>query len=174
MDREQKQAEVTAIQDRFGRMASAVVTDFRGLDVESLNTLRREFGKVEGTEYKVVKNTLIKLAIKDENYSEKLSEYLVGPTAIVWSYEDPFAPAKVVADFKKTNDKFTIKCAVLDGEVLDEAGVVKLSKMPGKDEIKSMLLATFIAPAQGFVRLLAAAPTNFVYLLEARKRELGE
>ena len=75
MDREQKKAEVTAIQDRFGRMASAVVTDFRGLDVESLNTLRREFGKVEGTEYKVVKNTLVKLAIKDENYSEKDIKY---------------------------------------------------------------------------------------------------
>ena len=174
MDREQKKAEVTAIQDRFGKMASAVVTDFRGLDVESMNALRREFGKVEGTEYKVVKNTLVKLAIKDQEYSENLSEHLVGPTAIVWSYEDPVAPAKVVTDFQKTNEKFKIKCAVLDGEVLDEAGVAKLSKMPGKDEIKSTLLATFLAPAQSFVRLISAAPTNFMYLLEARKRELGE
>ena len=174
MDREQKQAEVTAIQDRFGKMASAVVTDFRGLDVESMNALRREFGKVEGTEYKVVKNTLVKLAIQGQEYSENLSEHLVGPTAIVWSYEDPVAPAKVVTEFQKTNEKFKIKCAVLDGEVLDEAGVAKLSKMPGKDEIKSTLLATFLAPAQSFVRLVAAAPTNFMYLLEARKRELGE
>ncbi len=153
-------------------MASAVLTDFRGLDVEKLNELRREFDKAD-VEYKVVKNTLVKRAISDQGYSEGLSDYLAGPTAIAWSYEDPVAPAKVVADFAKSNDKLKIKCAVLDGEVLKEAQVITLSKMPGKDEIKSTLLATFMAPAQTMVRLLAAAPTNFMYLLNARKNALG-
>ncbi len=172
MNRTQKQAEVEAIKDRFGRMASAVLTDFRGLDVESINKLRREFGAVEGIEYKVVKNTLVKLAVKEEGYAENLDEHLAGPTAIAWSYEDPVAPAKVAVDFAKDNEKLKVKCAVIEGDVLDEEGVKQLSKMPGKDEIKSQLLATFMAPANEFVRLVAAAPTNFVYLLEARKREL--
>ena len=172
MDRVQKQIQVTEIQDRFGKMAAAVLTDFRGLDVESINQLRREFDKAE-VEYKVVKNTLVKRAIGDEAYAEGLSGHLTGPTAIAWSYEDPVAPAKVVADFARTNEKLKIKCAVLDGEVLDVLRVIALSKMPGKDEIKAKLLATFMAPAEQMVRLLAAGPTNFVHLLNDRKESLG-
>jgi large subunit ribosomal protein L10 len=173
MDRVQKETQVAEIKDRFGRMASAIVTDFRGLDVETLNSLRREFDKVS-IEYKVVKNTLVMRAVGDEGYAEKLSGYLAGPTAIAWSYEDPVAPAKVLADFTKTNEKLKIKCAVLDGQILSAPQVVQLSKMPGKNEIKAQLLATFMAPAQTMVRLLAAAPTNFLYLLNARKSALGE
>jgi large subunit ribosomal protein L10 len=173
VDRIQKETQVAQIKDRFGKMASAVVTDFRGLDVETLNSLRREFDKVE-IEYRVVKNTLVMRAVGDAAYADKLSGYLEGPTAIAWSYEDPVAPAKVVADFAKSNDKLKIKCAVLDGKILDEPAVIQLSKMPGKDEIKAQLLATFMAPAQTMVRLLAAGPTNFLYLLNARKSALGE
>jgi len=173
VDRVKKETQVAEIKDRFGKMASAVVTDFRGLDVETLNSLRREFDKAS-IEYKVVKNTLVKRAVGEEAYAEALSGYLAGPTAIAWSYEDPVAPAKVVADFAKTNEKLKIKCGVLDGEVLSEPQVIQLSKMPGKDEIKSQLLATFMAPAQTMVRLLAAGPTNFMYLLNARKSALGE
>ena len=172
MHRTQKETEIAEIKDRFDRMAAAVLTDFRGLDVESLNSLRRKFGEAEGIEYKVVKNTLVKIAIQEEGYAGNLAQHLQGPTAIAWSYEDPVAPAKVVVDFAKDNEKLKIKCAVVDGDVLDESGVAQLSKMPGKDQIKSQLLATFMAPAQGFVRLINAVPTNFVCLLDARKREL--
>jgi large subunit ribosomal protein L10 len=173
MDRATKKVEVSTIQERFGKMVSAIVTDFRGLDVESINSLRSEFRKAE-IEYRVVKNTLVKLAIADQEYAEKLDDHLAGPTAIAWSYEDPVAPAKVVADFAKDNENLKIKCGVVEGEVLDTEGVMRLSKMPGRDEIRSMLLATFMAPAQGMVRLFAAAPTNFLYLLNARKGSLEE
>ena len=172
MDRVQKQTQVAEIQDRFSKMAAAVLTDFRGLDVDTINELRREFDKVE-VEYRVVKNTLVKRAIGDEAYAEGLFNHLVGPTGIAWSYEDPVAPAKVVAEFAKTNEKLKIKCAVLDGEVLDAPRVLELSKMSGKDEIKAKLLATFMAPAEQMVRLLSAAPTNFVHLLSARKESLS-
>jgi large subunit ribosomal protein L10 len=173
VDRIQKETQVAEIKDRFGRMASAVVTDFRGLDVETMNSLRREFGKAD-IEYKVVKNTLVMRAVGDEAYGGKLSGHLAGPTAIAWSYEDPVAPARVVAAFTKTNEKLKIKCALLDGQVLSESQVIQLSKMPGKNEMRSQLLATFMAPAQTMVRLLAAGPTSFLYLLNARKSALGE
>jgi len=173
LERTQKDIQVDEIKNRFGKMASAIMTDFRGINVETLNSLRREFDKVD-IEYKVVKNTLVMRAIGEEAYAEKLSGYMEGPTAIAWSYEDPVAPAKVIADFVKTNDKLKIKCAVLDGQVLSEAQVIQLSKMPGKNELKSQLLATFMAPAQTMVRLLAAGPTSFLYLLNARKNALGE
>jgi len=173
MNREQKQEQIADIRSRFGRMASAVVTDFRGLNVESMNTLRDEFRKV-GVDYKVIKNTLFGLAVKDEPYSDALSGHLEGPTAVAWSYEDPAAPAKVAVNFAKTNEHLKIKCAVLDGSVLEGEEVINLSKMPGKDELLGSLLATFMEPAQGFVRLLAAAPTTFVYLMDARRRQLEE
>lgn len=171
MDRVQKESQIKEIQDRFGRMASAVFTDFRGLDVETITKLRSEFRKNE-VEYKVVKNTLVKFAVKEEGYAKGLEEYLEGPTAIAWSYEDPVAPAKIVVDFAKDHNKLKIKCGVLEGEVLDEKGVEQLSKMPSKDEIRAQLLATFMAPASEFVRLVAAAPTNFLYLLNARKADM--
>lgn len=174
MNRTQKQSEIAAIKDRFGRMASAVLTDFRGLDVESVNELRREFDKLGDIEYKVVKNTLVKLAISEETFNDGLSEYLVGPTAIAWSYEDPVAPAKVIIGFAKNHPKLDVKCAVLDGQVYDDAGVMDLSKLPSKDEIKAQLLATFMAPATEFVRLAAAAPTNFLYLLQAREKNISD
>jgi large subunit ribosomal protein L10 len=173
MDREQKRAEVAGIQDRFERMASAVLTDFRGLNVESMTELRDEFRKL-GVEYRIVKNTLFDLAVKEQPYREQLTGHLVGPTGVAWSYDDPAAPAKVAVGFAKDHEQLKIKCAVLEGEVLEGAKVVELSKMPSKDELLGTLLATFIAPAQEFVRLIAAAPTNFACLLDARRRQLEE
>ena len=173
MNRVQKQDQINEIRDRFARMASAVVTDFRGLNVESVTRLRDEFRKV-GVEYKVIKNKLFGLAVKDSPFHDKLVGHLVGPTAVAWSYDDPAAPARVAVTFAKTNDKLRIKCAVIGADVLDDKGVVSLSRMPGKNELLGTMLATFMAPAQSFVRLLAAGPTNFVYLLDARRRQMEE
>lgn len=173
MDRAQKTQEINELRERFDRMASAVVTDFRGLDVETLNNLRRKF-RAAAIEYKVVKNTLVKKALEDKDYVETLGGYLHGPSAVAWSYEDPAAPAKVALDFAKDNKKLQVKCAILEGKVLDEKGVENLSKLPSKDQLRGKLLATFMAPATEFVRLMAAAPTNFLYVMEARKRKLEE
>ena len=173
MNKEQKTAQIGEIKDNFSKMASAVLTDFRGVDVENMTALRDEFRKV-GVEYKVLKNKLLGIAAKEEDFHDALVPYLKDPTGVAWSWDDPSAPAKIVVDFAKKNDKLKIKCAVVDGDVLDAQGVVALSKMPGKNELLATLLATFMEPATGFVRLLQAAPTNFVYLLDARRRQLEE
>ena len=122
----------------------------------------------------MIKNKLFGLAVKDSPFHGKLVDHLVGPTAVAWSYDDPAAPARVAVTFAKTNEKLRIKCAVLGNEVLDDKAVVSLSKMPGKNELLGTMLATFMAPAQEFVRLLAAGSTNFVYVLDARRRQLEE
>jgi len=173
MNKEQKAAQVSEIKDKFAQMTSVVLTDFRGVNVESMTALRDEFRKV-GVEYKVIKNKLLGIAAKDESFSDSLEQYLREPTGVAWSYDDPSAAAKVIVDFTKKNDKLKIKCAVVDSDVLDAQGVVQLSKMPGKNELLATLLATFMEPATGFVRLLQAAPTSFVYLLDARRRQLEE
>lgn len=171
MERAQKQTQIGEIKGRFDKMTSVVFLDFKGLTVENVTKLRAEFKKA-GVEYKVVKNTLVKNALKDAPYSEKLGKVLVGMTGLAWSYEDPSAAAKVVKAFKKdeAGDKLTIKAGLIDGQILDAKAVEnQLATMPGKDELRATLLATMQAPLQNFVVLLAAPAQNFAYLLAARK-----
>src|SRR5678816_3167616 len=118
MERDQKEKQITEIKTRFDKMTAAVLLDFKGMTVENATKLRSEFRKA-GVEYKVVKNTLVKHAIKGSAYAGKPDDALVGMTGIAWSYEDPSAAAKVVKAFKKDHDKLKIKAGLIEGQVLD-------------------------------------------------------
>jgi len=171
MERTEKTAQIAEIKGRFDKMTAAVFLDFKGMKVEHATKLRAEFRKA-GVEYRVVKNTLVKHALKGAKYSDQLTKVLVGMTGIAWSYEDPSAAAKVVKAFKKeeAGEKLTIKAGLIEGQVLDAKGVEdQLATMPGKDELRAKLLATMQAPLQNFVALLQAPAQNFVYALSARK-----
>jgi large subunit ribosomal protein L10 len=120
----------------------------------------------------VVKNTLEKLALKDQPYVGQLDAVLKGMTGIAWSYEEPSAAARIVKDYAKDNEKLTIKAGLMDGQVLDAKAVAnQLATLPSKDEARAMLLATFMAPAQHMVMLLNAPASNFVRLLNAKKEQ---
>jgi large subunit ribosomal protein L10 len=176
MDRNGKDVALGEIKARFDKMTAAVFLDFKGMTVEHVTKLRAEFRKA-GVEYKVVKNTLVRHALKDASFKTKLDDVLVGPTGIAWSYEDPSAAAKVVKAFKKdaAGEKLTIKAGLIDGSVLDAKGVEdQLAAMPGKNELRATLLATMQAPLQSFVALLQAPAQNLAYLLSARERDLSE
>jgi large subunit ribosomal protein L10 len=176
MDQEAKDLQIGQIKDRFGRMTSAVFLDYKGMTVENATKLRAEFRKA-GVEYKVCKNTLVKHAVKTEKYAEQLKPILRGMTGIAWSYEDPSAAAKVVKAFKKdaAGEKLTVRAGLIEGQILDAKAVEdQLAAMPGKNELRAKLLATFQAPLQNFVMLLNAPAQNFVYVLSARERELGK
>jgi large subunit ribosomal protein L10 len=173
MERATKDTQIDFIKSRFDKMTAAVFLDFKGMTVEHVTKLRAEFRKA-GVEYKVVKNTLVKRALKDAPYTAKLNDALIGMTGIAWSYEDPSAAAKVVKAFRKdpAGEKLQIKAGLIEGSILDAKGVEeKLATMPGKNELRAMLLATLQAPLQQFVALLAAPTQNFVYLLSAKERE---
>jgi large subunit ribosomal protein L10 len=174
MDRETKQVTIRELQEKLGRVASVVLADYRGLNVEAVNTLRRQFENA-ACEYRVVKNTLLQRAIKGTKM-EPLGKLLEGPTAIAFSFEDPAAPAKVAKDYGKTpgGDKFVVKGGYVDGMILDPKGVGDLASMPGKQELRAKFLATLTAVATDFVRLLAAAQQSFVFLLAARERAMKE
>jgi large subunit ribosomal protein L10 len=105
---------------------------------------------------------------------EGIESFLVGPTAIAYSYEDPAAAAKVAAKIAKSEEKFVIKGGYVQGRAIDVKGVQALSTLPGRDELRATFLATLLAVPQNFVRLLNAAPQNFVYLLSARQDGLKE
>ena len=171
MIRATKELHIGQIKARFDKMTAAVFLDFKGMTVEHVTKLRAEFRKA-GVEYKVVKNTLVKHAIKSTGYGGKLDKALVGMTGIAWSYEDPSAAAKIVKAYRKEDDKLKIKAGLIEGSILDAKAVEdQLATMPGKDELRATLLATLQAPLQQFVALLQAPAQNFVYVLSAKERQ---
>jgi large subunit ribosomal protein L10 len=173
-----KEQEVAQIREAFEKSTTAVLLSFAGVNVEQITNLRTEFRKA-GVEYRVVKNTLVKIALKGTVFeSDDLTAQLKGETGIAWSYEDPSAAAKVIKGFRAVNDangKLAVKCGIVDAKVMPGAQVESvLATMPGKNELRAMLLATLQAPAQNLVRLLQAPAQNLTYLLDAQRRKLEE
>jgi large subunit ribosomal protein L10 len=169
----EKESAVKEIQDRFARMSSAVFLDFAGMTVEEVSKLRNTF-RQKGVEYKVVKNTLVKKALAEHSWVDRLTPALRGMTGVAWSYEEPSAAARIVKDFVKENEKLKIKAGLLEGTVLDGKAVEsQLASLPNKDEARAQLLATLLAPAQNFVRLLNAPGQQMVLLLNAKQRKDG-
>jgi large subunit ribosomal protein L10 len=172
--RQGKNAAIGEVKTKFDKATSAVFVDYKGMTVEAATKLRASFRKA-GVEYKVVKNTLVRHALKETEYGKKLSDVLTGMTGIAWSYEDPSAAAKVLKAFKKDEgdaSKLQIKGGLIDGALMDGKAVEdQLATMPGKDELRAMLLATLQAPLQQFVMLLNAPAQNFVYVLSAKERQ---
>jgi large subunit ribosomal protein L10 len=170
MLRSEKAEAIDFIKARFAKMTSAVFLDFTGMTVEEVTKLRETF-RAKGVEYKVVKNTLVKYALKDEAFAKSLGSVLKGMTGVAWSYEEPSAAARVVKDFKRENEKLQVKAGLLEGQVLDAKAVEnQLASLPSKDEARAQLLATFNAPAQRFVMLLNAPAREMLGVLQAKER----
>ena len=170
MDRAGKQQILGEIKESFANVASVVIADYRGITVPVVTAMRDDFRK-NGCHYRVIKNSLVKIAVKGSKM-EPLSQLMVGTTAVIWSNDTPQAPAQLALKWAKDQPKFQIKGGYFEGQLLDVPGVDALAKMPGKNEIRASMLMTFLAAPQNFVAQLAAAPQNFAYLLDARKRGL--
>lgn len=176
-----KTEEIKELKEKFDKMTSMVMLDYKGMNVETVTKLRTAFRKA-GVEYRVVKNTLVKQALKGTKLYDVLDKHLVGMTGLAWSYEDPSAAAKVLKDFKKDYEApgapqaspfvLRIRGGLIEGQVLDGKAVeTQLATMPGKNELRATLLATLQAPLQNLVVLLAAPSQNFAYLLDSRRRD---
>ena len=170
MNRDEKAQQIAELKEKLQKSAAIVLADYRGLTVPAVTALREEFRKQQ-CEYKIYKNTLVKLAIKGTPM-EKMGKYLEGPTALIYSWDSPSAAAKIAREYAKGNEKFKVKGGYLEGNVLDEKGVSASADMPGKDELRATLLATFVAPATNLVRTLNAGAQNFAFVIDARKRQL--
>jgi large subunit ribosomal protein L10 len=170
MERAAKEQVLGEIKEAFANVASVVIADYRGITVPVVTTMRDDFRKA-GCHYRVLKNSLVKIAVKGSRM-EPLSQLMVGTTAVIWSNEIPQTPAQLALKWAKDEPKFQIKGGYYEGQLLDVAGVGALARMPGKAEIRASMLMTFLAAPQSFVAQLVAAPQNFAYLLDARKRDL--
>ena len=164
---EEKQHIVEDLRDRFSKSVIIVVTDYKGLDVAAMNDLRRRL-RAEEIEYRVVKNSLLTRASVD-NDGDLIKDFFKGPSAVALSYDDPIAPAKVLAQFAKDNEKLEIKVGVMNGRVLDATAITALAKLPPREVLLAQFLATLNAIPTSFVRTIAEVPRSFVNVLAAIK-----
>ena len=160
MPSEKNQDELAQLTEKLDRAKAVYFTDFLGLDVSSITELRSEFFK-SSIEFKVAKNTLLKLAAENINL-EGLDDFLVGSTAIAISYDEPTAPAKVLKNFTENHDKPEVKAILFDGEVLDGSEYLKFATLPTKDELLTKLVLMLNSPITILARTLTASMTNFV------------
>ena len=170
VNRTQKEEFVEKLRADLANAKSVILTSYQGIEVNVVNELRSTF-RENNVEYHVVKNTLAKLAIKDTDM-EIMSDHLKGPVAIAYSHEDAVSPAKVIKDFAKEHkDKFFVKGAYLDGEMLDEAGVQRLADLPTKEELQVQLLLLFQAGPTQMLRTLSAGPQSLLMVFEAKRQK---
>jgi large subunit ribosomal protein L10 len=151
VNREEKARVIESLVEKL-RGGSAVLVDYQGMDVARSTDLRRR-SREAGVEFIVAKNTLTKRAA-DEAGLEDLSEYLVGPTALAFS-DDPVASAKLMAEFADQVESFALKGGLLEGgRVLNEADVVALSKLPGREQLLAQIVGGISSPLTGLVTVL--------------------
>lgn len=167
MAREEKTAVVGAFQEKFRNATMAVVTDYRGLSVGKMTQLRSDVREAAG-EYKVAKNNLVKLAIRDTAY-QALEDFLTGPNGWVFAYDDPVNLSKALVKFAEANEALTIKGAVLDGTLLEPAQVKGLATLPSLPELQAQLLSLMQAPASRLLRTIQEPGSQLVRLLAALK-----
>jgi large subunit ribosomal protein L10 len=170
---QEKEAVVSEIQKKLEASKTVILADYRGLTVGEVTELRKKMREA-GIDYKVLKNTMTSRAAKAANI-EGLDEYLSGPTALAFSYQDYTAPAKILSDFAKDHKKLELKAGVLDGKVIDIESVKNLANLPSREVLLGKLAGLFQAPVRGLVTVLSGPLRNFAYAVEAvRKQKAGE
>lgn len=149
----EKQQLVNEVSAKLKESSCTVVADYRGLTVAQVTQLRKNLREA-GIEFQVLKNTLVRRATADAALTD-LDEVLTGPTAIAFG-KDIVAPAKILSDFAKKNDKLQIKGGVVEGRVVDAAQIKALADLPSREGLLSMLLSVLQAPMRNFALAVKA------------------
>ena len=144
----QKKEEVTKLANKIKEAKLVLLTDYRGINVEDVTTLRADLRKTN-PEYTVIKNNITKRALAEAGI-EGLEDKLVGPTAVIMSNEDYLEPSKTIYEFTKNNEYYKIKGGVIDGKVMTAEEIITLAKLPSKETLLSMLAGALLANIQKF------------------------
>jgi large subunit ribosomal protein L10 len=163
----QKKELVERLHQQISEAEVVIIVDYKGLNVEKITQLRAEMRK-QGIQLEVVKNTLLKRASQDTS-AQCLDGFLTGPNAMILSTKDPVAPAKILVDFAKENEKLEIKAGSLNGKLLQADDIRQLATMPSKDELMAKFVRTINEVPTSFVRVLNSIPVSFVNVLNAIK-----
>ena len=165
MKKENKEQIVADVSALLSSSQATFLADYRGLNVEKTNQLRSELRAV-GVDYRVVKNTLMRLAAKGTD-AECLDAILAGPTAVAFVMGDPAASAKVLSEFAKSSKTFELKGGVLGNKLLSVQQIQALAELPSREVLLAQVLRCINAPATNFVGVLAAVPRSLVQVLAA-------
>ncbi len=167
MNLAEKKKVVEDLNERLSRSCIVIVTDYKGLDVPTINDLRRRL-RQENIEYQVAKNTLLTRAAAETDV-DLIKDHFKGPSAVALSYEDPVTPAKILTDFAKDHEALEIKVGVMNGQLLEVSQIKALSALPSREELLAKFLATLNAVPASFVRTLNEIPKKFLLVLSAIK-----
>ena len=161
---DQKKAVVSEAMQIFSEAQAAVLAEYRGLSVAQITELRSE-ARNNGVDIRVVKNTLARRSVSGTPY-ECLTDHFVGPV-LISSAGDPIAVAKVVSKFAKDHEALKIMVGVMNGDLIDKSTIQMLAKLPSRDELLAILMATMNAPLEKFVRTLHEVPGKLVRTMAA-------
>jgi large subunit ribosomal protein L10 len=170
LNRTEKEEVISQLREKMAKAKAAILAEPKGLDVATVTELRKKFRDAQ-IDYKIVKNTLAQRAAKGTPV-EPLVEKFVGPTALIMSYADVVAPAKIVSDFAKDRENFTIRTAVIEGRVVDAQGIQALAKMPGLKELRGQIVGMIAQPAQKLARMIATPGQKLAQVVKARQEQL--
>ena len=170
MNRTEKEQVIGELHEKMAKAKAAIVAEPKGLTVAVVTDLRKKL-RDSKIDYRVVKNTLAARAAKGTTL-EPIAEKFVGPTAIVMSYDDVVTPAKLLAEFMKDRENFTIRTAVVEGKVIDAKGVQALAKMPGLQELRAQIAAMIAQPATKLARIVGTPGQQLARVLGARREQL--
>ena len=154
-NRQAKQVVIDEIKERLGRAKSVVLVNARGLTVEQDTQLRKQLRNAGGVDYKVYKNTMMEFAIEGTDYAG-LKEYLAGPTAVAFSYEDATAAASAISKQLKAMPVIEFKASVIEGNVYGADDTKAIAEIPPREVLISKLLGSFKAPMSSFARVINA------------------
>lgn len=172
MNKTEKSTLVAELAENFGRASIALLSEYKGLSAGEADDMRRRIRAANG-EFRVAKNTLLRLAVKDTKFAQ-LEGQLGGAVGLILSYADPVELAKTVSSFKDLGEKFKVRGGVLDGRPLTAAEISDLASLPPREVIMAQLLGLLQAPATHLVRLLNEPGSSLARLLDAVARKAGE
>jgi len=169
MNIEQKKKIVEAMHANFTKAQIVILTDYKGLDVTTINALRRKL-REGGGEYKVVKNTLLTRASENSDVA-LIKDFFKGPSGVAYCEHDPVGPATILMAFAKENKALEIKTGVMNGKILDLAAIKALSVLPSRDILLGQVLAAMNGVPSAFVRVLSGVTSQFLNVLTAIKEQ---
>lgn len=161
---ETKKQIVAEMVEKFNGSKSVIVTDYRGLNVAEVTELRKQLREA-GVDYRVVKNTLLKIAAKEAGI-EGTEEYFQGPTAVAFGLSDAVSPAQVLSKFAKEHKNLEIKGGILEGQLINMDGVKALADLPPREVLLAKVASCFQAPMAGLVNVLQGPIRKLGYALE--------